>query len=48
MGWKGVAFTLAVLVVWFVLNRWVLPHYGYSTCCRPAPPTAGPVDEVGE
>ncbi len=45
MGWKGVAFTLGVLVVWFVVNRWVLPHYGVATCCSPELPPAPTVTE---
>ena len=28
---KEIAFTLAILVGWFVLNVWVLPRFGVST-----------------
>jgi hypothetical protein len=31
MPWKELGVFLGVLVVWFVLNRWVLPRFGVST-----------------
>jgi hypothetical protein len=31
MSWKEVGFFLGVLVLWFVLNRWVLPRFGVHT-----------------
>jgi hypothetical protein len=31
MSWKELGVFLGVLVVWFVLNRWVLPRFGVST-----------------
>jgi len=45
MSWKEVAFFVAILVVWFGLNRWVFPRCGVTTCCTPrscgvAPPPA--------
>ena len=38
MGWKGTLALFLVFVAWFVLNRWVLPRCGVSTCCCPIPP----------
>lgn len=32
MGWKELGIFLGVLVVWFTLNRWVLPWFGINTC----------------
>ena len=29
---KETLFILLFLVAWIVLNRWVLPHFGVSTC----------------
>lgn len=60
MGWKGILLLVGVLVVWFVLNRWVLPRCGISTCCCPAarpnqtisepvlPPTDAPAPQNDE
>ena len=31
MSWKEVGIFVGVLVVWFVLNRWVLPRFGVGT-----------------
>jgi len=31
MGWKELGLLLGVILVWFVLNRWVLPRFGVST-----------------
>ncbi len=31
MSLKEIGFFAAILVVWFVLNRWVLPKCGVST-----------------
>jgi len=31
MGAKELGIVLGVIVVWFVLNRWVLPRAGVST-----------------
>lgn len=31
MGLKEIGFLIAVLVLWFVLNRWVLPRFGVAT-----------------
>ena len=45
MGWKGILLLLGVLVVWFVLNRWVLPRYGISTCCGSAAPPSQTISE---
>ena len=45
MGWKGTLFLLGVLVVWFVLNRWVLPRCGISTCCCPAVPPSQTISD---
>jgi len=28
MDWKGIALLAVVLVVWFSLNRWILPWLG--------------------
>jgi len=30
-GFKGFLFFFAILAVWFVLNRWVLPRFGVPT-----------------
>ncbi len=32
MTWKEASLILGFLVFWFVLNRWVLPLFGISTC----------------
>jgi hypothetical protein len=29
--WRPLAFALGFLAVWFVLNRWVLPRFGFKT-----------------
>lgn len=43
MDLQGIGVLLLILVVWIVLNRWVLPRFGINTCmscgCR-ADPTA--------
>jgi hypothetical protein len=31
MRWKEFGIFFGVLVVWFVLNRWVLPRFGVGT-----------------
>jgi hypothetical protein len=31
MSWKQGLLLLAVVVAWFVLNRWILPRFGVST-----------------
>jgi hypothetical protein len=47
MSFKGVLLFLGVFVMWFTLNRWVLPWFGIATCmsgrCNSNPcPTCGP------
>jgi hypothetical protein len=32
MGWKDVALIAGILMIWFALNRWVLPAFGINTC----------------
>jgi hypothetical protein len=31
MGWKEFGLFAGVMLFWFVLNRWVLPHFGVHT-----------------
>jgi len=31
MGWKEIGFVIGILVLWFALNRWVLPRFGVGT-----------------
>jgi hypothetical protein len=31
MGYKEIGILLLILVVWFVLNRWILPRFGVAT-----------------
>lgn len=45
MTWKGFAIILLVLGGWIVLNRWILPRCGVSTCCCPAPPPRTMISE---
>jgi hypothetical protein len=44
MSFKDIAFVLLFLGAWIVLNRWILPRFGISTCmsgsCAVDPPLA--------
>ena len=46
MNWKEVAFFVALLVVWFGLNRWVFPRCGITTCCTPHSCGVAPLQTV--
>lgn len=42
-GQFGIA--LAIIAFWIVLNRWVLPWFGISTCCACAADRGCPVPD---
>ena len=58
MGLKEFGLLLGVIVVWFVLSRWVLPWFGVNTCMsgacgvdpRPAvtEEVSAPADQEGD
>jgi hypothetical protein len=33
---KEFAIVIGIVLLWIVLNRWVLPWFGISTCCMSA------------
>ena len=42
MDWKNPILILAILVVWFSLNRWILPWFGFATCMSGSCASLGP------
>lgn len=48
MSGKELAFLATVMVLWFALNRWILPYFGVNTCmsgCCPLNPPATASDQ---
>ncbi len=46
MGFKEIGIFVGVLALWIVLNRWVLPYFGVSTCMSGACSTPSSYSQV--